>query len=551
MKRIQNVRTVALVPRIVVAMIAVAWGSGANAVEFETGNTDLKLRWDNTLRYNLGTRIEAQDPRLLAASGYDESDSRFSKHDIVTNRVDLLSEFELNYKNQVGVRASGSAWYDHAYDDHTVRSTSGIATSYFNNTYNNTVKRYMNGPSGELLDAFAWTNFNIGAAPVNIKVGRHALSWGEGVLISAHAISYSQAPIDGVKAVSSPGIETKELFLPLSQVSFKAQVSENVSVFGQYFLEWKPTRVPMSGTFLMGADTSPTVDRLGISPTGGFTNIGGGVPKNTGNWGVGARVDVVPIDTKVGFYYRKFNDYNPETGTQVTPAAGTFRFVYASDVELYGLSLAKQIGSVIIGSDLSLRKNGHLNSAPSMPGNDGARGTTTHLVVNATYGLPQTRLWDTGVFMAEFAASRLNSITKNASLYRGEGYAACSETTAIPNLTPNACSTRNFYQMAAVFTPSYIGVFPSWDFAIPISLNMGLKGKAPSGGGGYQDVKSASIGLTATYRSKYEFGLRYADQWVPTRYNTAGTAVTGGGALSSAIGATDRGWLVFTFKTAI
>jgi hypothetical protein len=551
MKRIKKVRTVALVPRIIVATIALAWGTGANAVELDTGNPGLKMRWDNTVRYNLGVRTEAQDPRLLASASFDEGDSKFGKHDVVTNRLDLLSEFELNYKNQVGVRASGSAWYDAAYNNHTVHSTSGVATSYFNNTYNNTVKRYMNGPSGELLDAFVWTNFKLGEAPVNIKFGRHALSWGEGVLIGGHAISYSQAPVDGVKALSSPGIETKELFLPLNQVSFKAQVTDKVSVFGQYFLDWKPTRVPMSGTYLMGADTTPTADRLGTSATGGFNNVAAPTPKKRGNWGVGTRIDVDAIDTKVGLYYRKFDDYAPETGIQLTPAAGTFRFVYAQDVELIGLSLAKQIGPVIYGSDLSLRKNGHLNSAASMSGDDGARGNTMHLVVNGTYGLPKTALWDTGVFIAEFAANHLDSITKNASLYRGEGYAACTETTAIPLLTPNACSTRNFYQAAFNFAPSYFAVFPGWDFGLPMSLNWGLKGKAASGGGGFQDLKSASIGLTATYQSKYEFGLRYADSWVPTRYNAAGTSVTGGGALSSAVGATDRGWLVFTFKTAL
>ena len=75
--------------------------------------------------------------------------------------------------------------------------------------------------------------------------------------------------------------------------------------------------------------------------------------------------------------------------------------------------------------------------------------------------------------------------------------------------------------------------------------------RAASGGGGFENVKSASIGLTATYHSKYEFSLRYADLWVPTRYNASGTTVANGGALGSAVGATDRGWLVFTFKTSL
>jgi len=544
MNRNNNVRCAALAPRAMVVALALAYGGSAAAFEVDTGNTDFKLRWDNTVRYNLGMRMEGQDSRLMSSPTYDESDSKFGKHSIVTNRVDLLSEADANYKGQVGARISASGWYDDAYSDRSVKSPAGFPTSYFGNNYNAQVGRYMNGPSGELLDAFAWSNFNLGDVPVNVKVGRHALSWGEGLLIGAHAISYSQAPIDGVKAVNSPGIETKEVFLPLGQVSLKAQVTDKISLFGQYFYEWKPTRVPYGGTFLMGADTAPYVDRLGASPTASLNNAGGGKPGNTGNWGVGAKFDVDPIDSKIGVYYRRFNDYTPETGVQILPN-GQFRFDYAQDVELYGLSFSRQFGSVIVGSDLSMRKNTHLNSATTMTTDTGARGDTLHWVVNGMYGLPKTPLWDTGVLVAEFAYSHLLKITKNENLYRGEGYKGC-ETTA----TPNACSTNNFYQLALNFTPQYFAVFAGWDLSVPLTVNWGIKGKAPTGGGGFEKVVSYSVGVTATYHSKYEFGLRYSDMFVPTRYNSAGTTAVGGGALNSAVGATDRGWLVLTFKTA-
>jgi hypothetical protein len=52
-----------------------------------------------------------------------------------------------------------------------------------------------------------------------------------------------------------------------------------------------------------------------------------------------------------------------------------------------------------------------------------------------------------------------------------------------------------------------------------------------------------------TYRQNHEFSLRYSDARVDTKYNAAGTAVIGGNALGSGLGATDRGWLVFTYKT--
>ncbi len=538
----------------------------ASAGEVDTGNPDLKFRWDNTLRYNLGTRMEAQDKRILASPSYDESDAKFGKGNVVTNRLDGFSEFDLNYKGKVGARLSLAGWMDLAYDDHSVTSPAAggaIPTSYVGSTYNDKVSRFVNGPSGEVLDAFVWGNMNLGEIPVNVKLGRHAVVWGEGLLIGGHAISYSQAPVDGVKAVGSPGIETKEVFLPLNQFSFKAQLTNDLTLAGQYFLEWAPTRVPNGGTYLMGADTSPNVDQLGAAPKFALARTDSLTPKQSGNWGLSARLNVDAIGSTVGVYYRKFNDYTPETGIQMlgktAQAPGPFRFVYAQNVELIGLSLARAIGPVSFGSEISLRKNAHLNSKTTYNflQDTGARGDTLHAVVNGVYLLPKTALWDTGSVIAELAYSRLQKITANEALYRGEGYAGCIKSgtgsggvAAAPGDRTDACSSRQFLQGAINFTPQYLGILPSWDLDIPLSVNYGIKGTAPTGGGGFEHLLSWSVGMKATYDQKHEFSLRYSDLSVPTKYNAAGTSVIGGGALGSSVGATDRGWLVFTYKTS-
>jgi len=550
----------------VAAATLLAMAGGAQAFEFDLGDSGLKLRWDNTVRYNLGTRIEAQDKRILANAAYDESDSKFDRGDIVANRLDLLSEIDLNYRNMVGGRLVASGWYDAAYRDRKVTSPAGTVTSYRDNEYNSTVKRYVNGPSGEFLDAFVWGNFNLGEVPVNVKLGRHTIVWGEGLLIGGHAISYSQAPIDGVKAVASPGIETKEVFLPLGQLSFKAQLTSKLALAGQYFYEWEPTRVPNAGTYLMGADTSPNVDRLGLNAALSAARVDPLTPKQSGNWGLSARMDVDAIDSTVGLYYRKFNDYTPETGIQfrsftqlvpgnpATTVPTSFRFVYAQDVKVIGLSLARSLGPVSFGSELSLRQNAHLNSKTTyLPTQDtGARGDTLHFVANGVYLLPKSPVWDTGSLIAEFAYSHLQKITANEALYRGVGYAGCTSapTAGATRDKKDACSTRDFYQMAVNFTPQYLGLFPSWDLDVPLAINYGIKGVAPTGGGGFEKLLSWSVGAKMTYSQKHEFSLRYSDLSVPTKYNATGTAVTGGGALGSSVGATDRGWLAFTYKTS-
>ena len=205
-------------------------------------------------------------------------------------------------------------------------SPAGQATSYNNNRFNDQVNRFVHGPSGEVLDAFVWSNFDLGSVPVNVKLGRHTVVWGEGMFIGAHAISYGQSPVDGMKAVSSPGIETKETFLPINQLTFKAQVTDKLSLAGQYALDWKATRVPYAGTYLMGADNAPGVDRFALTPCnpalGPYSCLAmaNTAVKTSGdkNWGLSARLDVDAIDSTLGAYYRQFNDTNPETGIYIS-----------------------------------------------------------------------------------------------------------------------------------------------------------------------------------------------------------------------------------------
>lgn len=544
-----------LPPLTAVALALASWAGSTAAAEISTGNPDLTLRLDTTIRYNLGVRAEGQDARILANATYDESDSKFDRGDVVTNRLDLLGEIDLNWKDQLGARLSAAAWYDQAYHDKTVRTVApGYASSYYGNTYNDTVKRYASGPSGELLDVFAWGNFELGRTPVNVKVGRHTHYWGEGLLFGAHAISYSQAPTDGAKAVTSPGIETKEVFLPLGQVSARAQLSSRLSVSGQYFFEWKPARLPYGGTYFGPADMLfEGPDRLPVSATGAaFDRAPSLKPGNTGNWGLTAKYNAEEIESNIGLYYRQFNDYQPWFAPQVLGALGQFRLVYPTDVKLVGVSAARVIGPVSVGAELSYRMGGALNaSGISASDNEGPRGDTLHSVLNGIYLLPKSALSDTGSVVFELAYSQLTRVTSHPELFKAEGSAVCraAETPAVnaSGSKDDGCSTKQYLGAAVNFTPQWLQVQPSWDLDLPMSLNYGLRGNAASGGGGSQGSVSWSIGAKLSFAQRHEFTLRYADTLArPAKYNAAGTALIGG---NGGVANTDRAWVSFTYKT--
>ncbi|BDT69266.1 hypothetical protein os1_34560 [Comamonadaceae bacterium OS-1] len=531
----------------------------ALAIQIDTGSPDVTVRWDNTIRLNAGVRTGKPDSRILNNPNYDESDGKFGRGDFVTKRLDILSELDVSYKNDFGARVSAAGWYDASYNDTSVRTNvPGYTSSYNNDQYNSTVKRYTRGPSAEFLDAFVWTNFRIGDKPANLKVGRLTNYWGEAYLLGAHAISYSQSPVDGVKAVTSPGIELKEVFLPLGQVYMKFQPTPNLSLAAQYFLEWKPSRLPYGGTYFGPADfffEGP--DRLPLAPGFSLNRNESIKPKNTGNFGLSAKLNAESIESTLGLYYRRFDDYNPWFAPNVNnfvaiPGVGTvptgYQLVYPKKVQMLGTSFARVVGPVSVGAEVSYRKDGALNAAGFNPAtNEGPRGDTWHALVNGVYLLPKTPLFDTGSLLAEVAYSRLQKVTSNESYYQRAGSAACVNPAGAQGNKSDGCSTKDYLGMGMVFTPQYLQVAPSVDLEFPMSLNYGLHGNAASSGGGNEGALTWSIGAKATYAQKHEFQLLYSDSHARAKYDPSGSTLVGG---SGGPATNDRSWLVFTYKTS-
>ena len=152
--------------------------------------------------------------------------------------------------------------------------------------------------------------------PVQAKLGRHTVYWGESLFLGGnlHGIAYAQNPLDLQKGFATPGTEAKELFRPLNQLSVQAQVTDTLSVAAQHMLEWEAARYPEGGTYLGPVDfvfNGP--DRQFLSPGLGFASRGAASePKQRGEWGLSARWSPEWLDGTVGFYYRNFADKLPQ-----------------------------------------------------------------------------------------------------------------------------------------------------------------------------------------------------------------------------------------------
>jgi hypothetical protein len=555
------------------AMAAIAVSSNASAMDIDSGNPDTTIRFDNSVRYNLGVRAQQRNPEAYNTTDYDESDSKFSRGRIVTNRVDLLSELDVVYKKRYGARVSGSAWYDHAYRNTTVEPNpaftvpglGSLSSAYPNNEYTSYVKRWNRGVSGEILDAFVFGGFDVGTVPVDFKIGRHNVYWGESLFSFVHGVSTSQGPVDVRKAYTNPGVEAKELFLPLTQISGQALLSPRFSVAGQYLLDWKPSRIPDGGTYLGLADyftagggtyvvnpAAATAAALSFGlPPGAIAPVPflgtPDKPKKRGDWGVKASWRPEALDGALGFYYREYTDKLPQIvagGFQPgLPVPTDVRFTYLEAAKLYGISLSKEVGGLSVGAEIAYRKNGGLLMAATTVKGAEPRGDTVHALVNILSILPPTPLWNSGSIAAEMTYSRLQKVRANAANYNGLGYGCASG-----NMM-DGCASRDNWGFAIKFEPVWYQAIAGVDLKAPIVYQTGLKGNSPVLFGGYEGSGSFSLGLTAEVKNAYSVALAYNGYF--TKYKTTANALgqPSVGAVNGVGYIADRGWLSMTLKT--
>lgn len=545
----------------------------ATAGSIASGNSDISIRWDNTVGYNLGVRAEKPDRKVLNNSTYDDSDWRFKRGDLVANRLDLVSEFTLAYKKRNGFRISGAAWYDDVYRDgkvetnpaFTVAGIGDTSAAYPGNRLTGFAKRYNRGLSGEFRDAFVFGGIDIGDVPIDVRAGSHNLYWGESFFSFVHGVSYSQGPVDLRSASANPGIEVKDMFLPLTQLSAQAQLTDKLTLAAQYALEWQPSRLSDGGTYLGGVDwltlgggtyvTNPAaVVAAGFPPFVRPIPFNGIVnrPDDRGDWGVRLAWNSDWLGAKLGFYYREYTDKLPQIvagGLQSPiPLPTDIRLSYLQNNKLYGVSLSKNIADVSVGAEVVYRKNTGLLMADTTLEGMSPRGNTWHALVNGLYLLPRTSWFDGGALIGELTYSRLDKVTANPGNFFALGYNCTAQ--GAPQDKWDGCATRYNIGLAVRFEPTWYQVLPGVDLTAPVFVQTGLRGNSPVLFGGYQQFGSYSLGLTATIRNKYTASLQYngyllkAKEGINAFGLPAVTSVNGVGNTS------DRGWVSITLKTS-
>ena len=440
---------------------ALALPQVAAAYEFDLGSESLSFRWDNTVRVDIQDRVSGQNSDMIANPNYDDGDRNFEPGSIFTRFSDY-SEMDLVWKpswGTLGARLSAQGWWDPGYqtlDNDSVQTENHLKGGVPKLGLSDYSNRYSQGPSGEFMDWFVFSKFNIGEAPINVKVGQTTVYYGEALFAAAHAIAYSQNPVDVWKSLNNPGSELKELYRPRVGFNINSQVTDTLNVAAQYFFNWQnfsnqAWRYPESGTYLTlqdglnwggdsiiagrnalygypsgpGGPLGPLCDYAQIpgSPTCApqqYTRLWRGKDitpdENSGNYGIALRWAPEWIAGTLGVYYRRTYDMQPQV--MVTPQAlplpasiasacylnlngvlvagnclmnsvdayypvppvpvppgtpsalnqngkdflnygrvGTYNTAYGSDIDIFGISLSRNVGSLSLGAELSYRKD--------------------------------------------------------------------------------------------------------------------------------------------------------------------------------------------------
>jgi len=591
------------------AVAATLCGSSAlHASEIATGNPDLAIRWDNTVKYNYANRLNRQHEGILKSANNDDGDRNFNRG-TVSSRFDLLTEFDVVYQKSAGLRVSAAGWYDAAYsklDNTNVASSNHLAGGAPAVGLSDYAKRY-HYRSGELLDAFAFYNTDVADRPLNLKLGRHTVVWGESLLTPVHGVNYGQSSLDLIKAYTVPGTEAKELFLPRSQVSAQFSATDELSFAAQYFFKWKPARLPEAGSFLGFYDYGfQGAESYNLGPLGRALKQQDSTPEQRGDWGVSARWSPAWLDGTLGAYARRTGDLLPQANVRLIGlplamlggaggapagtaacknfipgaavaganclfylgqiASNVYQLEYADKVDVVGLSLSKSVAGMSLGAELSYRHNMPLVSTSPIlmpvgtnPAVIAALGKAFAPTSVAAQAAPAAGDVSGAVGNTLHGVVNLFGITAKTPLFDAATWIAELTWNRTTKVTRGAQFYKgradytgvdkvedSFIGFAANFTPTWYQVFPGVDVSAPMAGSIGLMGNSPILVGGNKNAGNYSLGLSFDVRQKYKFDLKWTDFFGPLSYNAAG-AVSSNAGTSPLL--KDRGFISATFKT--
>lgn len=365
------------------------------------------ITWNTTLSVGSTWRAQDRDMSLVKAadgasvgltggSGGSSSDANnlnYDKGDRVSTIFKLVTDLEVK-RDEMGGLIRLKAWHDQALDNR------GAPYGNQANGYTKGAALSDDGFSDaqkfeglQLLDAYAYNSFDVADRPLQVRLGRQVINWGESLFFQGvNQIN----PLD-VPALRRPGAEIKEGLTPVWAAQANLGLGGGASVEGFYQLKWEATEADACGTYWSTVDIGVGADpgrcnKIVVGSSASASAIAsnlyapvtqGREAKDSGEFGMAVKVPVDALDTEFGFYGMNIHARTPIisantgswgawsgskstvrplmahqvalSGAGVKTAYGYWE--YPEDMQVYGVSAATNVAGWSVGAELSYTPN--------------------------------------------------------------------------------------------------------------------------------------------------------------------------------------------------
>ncbi|MEH6577306.1 MAG: DUF1302 domain-containing protein [Amphritea sp.] len=385
-------------------ILAASMATPAFAVEFNIG--EIEGRFDSQLSVGSSWRLDEASSDLISvpnggtskgSGSYDDGDLNFKDGDAFSTVFKGVHDLELTYQNY-GAFVRGKYWYDfelkdgnraHGHSPNGYQADTGLNDDGFND--------YAQFSGAEILDAYVFGEFEINDQPLDVRLGRQVVNWGESTFIQGGINVIN--PFD-VSAFRRAGAEIKEGLLPVNMAFGSLGLTDNLSAEAFYQIEWEPTAIDGCGTYFSTNDftaegcdgirivsDNPLLAVTGSNDQTYFNFFDGSAPFNTdlvvnrdangrreaddsGQYGFALRYFAEKLNsTEFGLYYSKYHSRLPIISGIKTDAIslvtlgplGVFQskyFVeYPEDIKMFGLSFSSSLGDIAWSGEVSHKRD--------------------------------------------------------------------------------------------------------------------------------------------------------------------------------------------------
>ncbi|GGK78894.1 hypothetical protein GCM10007941_31410 [Amphritea balenae] len=566
-----------LAQSISLTILSTALATPAIAVEFNIG--EIEGRFDSQLSIGSSWRMAGQNSDLISVpnggtgaggGSFDDGTQNYSKGDAFSTVFKGVHDLELS-KDNIGAFVRGKYWYDYALSEGTVNH-GHIPNGYAANTSldDSGFNDYAKFSGAEILDAYVFGEFELNDQPLDVRIGRQVVNWGESTFIQGGINVIN--PFD-VNAFRRAGAEVKEGLLPVNMAFASLGLTDSLNVEAFYQLEWEKTSVDGCGTYFSTADISsegcdgirtpyPVPDSVYYSgaslPLPPPTPFGVSVVNRTsdgireaddsGQFGLALRYFSEELNsTEFGLYFAKYHSRLPlisgvVTSTVISPSPliinpfdAQYFIEYPEDTKMIGLSFSTNIddiawsGEISHKMDVPLQLNGAMLVGAILTGGGDPTNPASSRISAAGLGgevsgydqfdvtqvqttfikyLDQVMGASRMTLIGELGWTHIHDLDESASAIKYGRNSVFGFT----GTDTEGFVTQDSLGYVVRANLSYSDVFAGVNLKPEISFKHGIEGNGPEPGAAFREgEKTATISLTADYLNQYQVRMGYTN----------------------------------------